>query len=139
MAAARAADPAPPAEADPPYAATMRAVADMVRAYFPDAADIRIVYSVPDGAGGRTRGAIPVTAVRPAGGGGLSARKQLILRRVAESPVPLTRKQLARQCGSPTAKGSFGQDVRELVAAGKLYASMDEVTDDPAKFKRPTD
>lgn len=59
--------------------------------------------------------------------------KARIVRRLKDSPHPLTRKQLARALGLKDARGRFSQVVSTMVEHGEIFDVEGELTDDVTK------
>lgn len=62
---------------------------------------------------------------------GLPAR---ILALLKDSPVPLTRKQVATKLGYTKAEGRFGQAVKDLIQSGEVHIRDGEISDCPEKY-----
>lgn len=77
--------------------------------------------------GGRMESALPTAD-------GMDAAATRILDKLASSPVPVTRKQLARMLGLKGIGGRFSQDVGGLVESGRVVERSGLLTDDATKF-----
>lgn len=76
----------------------------------------------------------------PAGGfADWTPTRRRIVAALAESPVPLTRKQVGLRIGRKVAGGRFLEDVRALLAGGRLHERYGLLADDPAKFPQSPD
>lgn len=68
----------------------------------------------------------------------LSAPQQRVMKALADSPEPLTRKQLAGILKRSRTDGRFGEDIRWLKSRGKIFEDDGELTDDVKKFDATT-
>lgn len=67
-------------------------------------------------------------------GAKMTALQTRILDQLAESSVPMNRKQVATKIGQKNITGRFGQSVAGLLSAGIIFESDGNLTDDATKF-----
>ena len=67
-------------------------------------------------------------------GDGMDAAGGRILEKLAGTPVPVTRKQLAKLLGLKGIGGRFSQDVAGLVESGRVVERSGLLADDVTKF-----
>ena len=65
---------------------------------------------------------------------GTDARQKRIVEALRDSPVALSRKQLAKVLKLKTIGGRFSQDVSRLIATGEIVERNHLVSDDATKF-----
>lgn len=67
-------------------------------------------------------------------GNGLPVEFRRIIRVLRDSPVPLTRTQVAHRLGLVSEKGRFASDFKAVCDGGHATRRGSEYADDPAKF-----
>jgi hypothetical protein len=67
-------------------------------------------------------------------GADLTPGQERIVSLLAESPCPLTRKQIATKLNRGNVTGRFGQHINALIDERKIFERDGEVTDDATKF-----
>lgn len=65
---------------------------------------------------------------------GVTPTMRRILKELRDSPVPLTRKAVAKRMNRTSTRGKFGDAFRQLVSRGEIQERDDLYTDDASKY-----